>query len=41
MTSIQTASSKTASGPFYVDAEAAQSFGRRFWWRMGFLRRMP
>src|SRR5215467_5129978 len=29
MTSIQTASSKTASGPFYVDAEAAQSFGRQ------------
>src|SRR6516164_7539861 len=29
MTSIQTASSKTASGPFYVDAEAAESFGRR------------
>src|SRR5215472_8331520 len=29
MTSIPTASSKTASGLFYVDAEAAQSFGRR------------
>lgn len=28
MTSIQTASSKTASGPFYVDAKAAESFGR-------------
>src|SRR5579871_6919517 len=29
MTSTQTPTSKTASGPFYVDAEAAQSFGRR------------
>lgn len=29
MTSIQSASSKPVSGPFYVDAEAAESFGRR------------
>ena len=29
MTSMQTASSKTGSGPFFVDAEVAESFGRR------------
>src|SRR5262249_32730863 len=29
MTSMQTASSKTESGPFFVDAKAAESFGRR------------
>ena len=28
MTSMQPASSKTESGPFFVDAEVAESFGR-------------
>ncbi|MBV9561926.1 MAG: Ldh family oxidoreductase [Bradyrhizobium sp.] len=29
MTTLQAASSETASGPFYVDAQAAEDFGRR------------
>ena len=29
MTSTQSANSTTGSGPFYVDAQAAESFGRR------------